>query len=61
MHGAFAGGSVIDIVRIDTDERCSGVSKILAAIGGQKRVAFKVLVGAPVGSPAGVDEHGFAT
>ena len=52
MHGPRAVGDVVDVERIDADEPRARVAQIRRRVGGQERMAFEILVGAPVLDPS---------
>src|SRR6476659_2160288 len=50
----------IDVERIDADVSNAGVDELFGEFAGKMRMAFEILVGAPVRVPAGVNEECFS-
>ena len=55
--GAVVGG--VDVEGIDADKGYAGFDESFGQFTGEMRMAFEVLIGAPMGVPAGVEENGF--
>src|SRR5256885_9101169 len=53
-------GDVVDVQRIDPDERRPGSSQFVRSVGGQKWVAAEVAVSTPVAREVGAKEDAFA-
>ena len=53
-------GRVVDVERVDADERRASIAQVRRRVGRQKRMSFEILIGAPVAVPSGVHEHGLA-
>ena len=61
MHRAPAVPNIVNIQGINADKNRTLLIEPLCGRFGQKRVAFEVLVRAPVSGPAGVYQHRFAS
>src|SRR3954447_26339964 len=58
MHGPLGVAGVIDVERMDPDERGSQPHEVLARVEREKRMSRQVVWGSPMSIPAGVDQHG---
>src|SRR3954468_4964601 len=60
MHGPAEVANVIDVERIDPDERGALLHKVLGGFESEKWMSHQVHRGPPMRIPAGVDQHGLA-
>src|SRR5690606_29006142 len=60
VHGARSAGDVVDVQGVDAHQRRAAVAQVNGGGLGQEGVAVEIGVRAPVGVPAGVDQHGAA-
>jgi hypothetical protein len=61
MHGPAQVAGVINVQRVDADERHASVEKVLGGVFRQEGVALEILVRAPVRIPAGADQDRLAS
>ena len=60
VYRSASVGDIVDIVGVDPDQRGLRIYQELRRVGGQERVAFELLVAAPVPIPAGMHQHRLA-